>query len=48
MEDDLTKFTQKYARKPFKFTEDFFGIKLHWYQKLWLAIRCGFSKHKRL
>jgi len=48
MEDDLTNLIQKYAEKPYRFIEDFFGIKLHWYQKLWLTTHYKFSKHRRL
>ena len=48
MEDDATKFVQKYAEKPFKFIEDYLGIKLHWYQKLWMTICYRFTKYIRL
>ena len=29
-----------YKKNPYKFIEDFYGVKLHWYQKIWIKSMC--------
>ena len=47
MEDDALKLMQEYAKRPIRFIEEYFGLKLRWYQKLWIVVREKFSKYRR-
>lgn len=37
-----------YKKKPYKFIEDFYGVKLHWYQKLWIEFNVLVEKRRKL
>ena len=47
MEDDALKTIQEYAKRPFKFIEEYFGFKLRWYQKLWIVVSGKFTRYRR-
>lgn len=47
MEDDALKTIQEYAKRPFKFIEEYFGFKLRWYQKLWILVSGKFTRYRR-
>ena len=37
-----------YKKNPYKFIEDFYGAKLHWYQKLWIEFNVFVEKWRQL
>ena len=37
-----------YKKNPYKFIEDFYGVKLHWYQKLWIKFIILAEKWRQL
>lgn len=37
-----------YMKNPYKFIEDFYGVKLHWYQKLWIKFIILEEKWRKL
>ena len=37
-----------YIKNPYKFMEDFYESKLHWYQKIWIEFNVFVEKWRRL
>lgn len=37
-----------YKKNPYKFMEDFYGLKLHWYQKIWIEFNVLVEKWRQL
>ena len=40
--------TVYYIKNPYKFIEDFYGVKLHWHQKIWIEFNVFAEKWRKL
>ena len=42
-QQEIIKSMESWANSPIKFLEQYTGVKLHWYQKLWIILTSKFG-----
>lgn len=45
-QQEMIKNIESLINDPIKFVEQYIGVKLHWYQKLWITLNLKFDRKK--